>query len=152
MKRKQTADTASIFSKGAVRKKKPAEAQNDRQGEQRDETDSESMREECPFNKSEDLNRDNMDVFDALFGAFGVRRSPRIRRCWRLFFLLSVLFHNYMSFLLDCPPTCSCSPTEIYCNKSDNSKFFPLLSFQGTGSAGNSTGSIEDLYQNITSM
>lgn len=104
------------------------------------------------FNKSEDLNRDNMDGFDALFGAFGVRRSPRIRRCWRLFFLLSVLFHNYMSSLLDCPPTCTCSPTEIYCNKSDNSKFFPLLSFQGTGSAGNSTGSIEDLYQNITSM
>ncbi|KAG8012276.1 NT-3 growth factor receptor [Nibea albiflora] len=90
-----------------------------------------------------------MDGFDALFGA---RRSPRIRRCWSLFFLLSVLFHNYMSSLLDCPPTCTCSPTEIYCNKSDNSKFFPLLSFQVTGSAGNSTGSIEDLYQNITSI
>lgn len=47
MKRK-TADIASFFSKGAVRKKKPAEAQNDRQGEQTDETDSESEREECP--------------------------------------------------------------------------------------------------------
>uniref|UniRef100_A0A8C2ZE96 Tyrosine-protein kinase receptor n=1 Tax=Cyclopterus lumpus TaxID=8103 RepID=A0A8C2ZE96_CYCLU len=53
--------------------------------------------------------------------------------------------------LLDCPPTCACSPTEIYCNKSDNSKFFPL-SFQGIGSTGNSTGSIEDLFQNITSI
>lgn len=47
MKRK-TADIASFFSKEAVRKKKPAEAQKDRQGEQTDETDSESEREECP--------------------------------------------------------------------------------------------------------
>ncbi|XP_054865264.1 NT-3 growth factor receptor [Amphiprion ocellaris] len=93
-----------------------------------------------------------MDVFGALFGAFGVRRSPRTWCCWRVFILLSVFFHNYLSTLLDCPPTCTCSPTEIYCNKSDNSKFFPLLSFQGTGSAGNSTGSIEDLFQNITSI
>uniref|UniRef100_A0A4W6FSG4 Tyrosine-protein kinase receptor n=1 Tax=Lates calcarifer TaxID=8187 RepID=A0A4W6FSG4_LATCA len=69
-----------------------------------------------------------------------------------VFFLVSVFFHNYLSSLLDCPPTCTCSPTEIYCNKSDNSKFFPLLSFQVTGSAGNSTGSIEDLFQNITSI
>uniref|UniRef100_A0AAQ6AL99 Tyrosine-protein kinase receptor n=1 Tax=Amphiprion ocellaris TaxID=80972 RepID=A0AAQ6AL99_AMPOC len=72
--------------------------------------------------------------------------------CFLVFILLSVFFHNYLSTLLDCPPTCTCSPTEIYCNKSDNSKFFPLLSFQGTGSAGNSTGSIEDLFQNITSI
>ncbi|XP_042266519.1 NT-3 growth factor receptor-like [Thunnus maccoyii] len=93
-----------------------------------------------------------MDGFGALFGAFGVRRPPRIWCCWRLLFLLSVFFHNYLSSLLDCPPTCTCSPTEIYCNKSDNSKFFPLLSFQGTGSAGNSTGGIEDLFQNITSI
>ncbi|KAF3854196.1 hypothetical protein F7725_022251 [Dissostichus mawsoni] len=63
-----------------------------------------------------------------------------------------VFFHNYLSSLLDCPPTCTCSPTEIFCNKSDNSRFFPLLSFQGTGSGGNSTGSIEDLFQNITSI
>uniref|UniRef100_A0A3P9D8H5 Tyrosine-protein kinase receptor n=1 Tax=Maylandia zebra TaxID=106582 RepID=A0A3P9D8H5_9CICH len=54
--------------------------------------------------------------------------------------------------LLDCPPTCTCSPTEIFCSKSDNSQFFPLLSFQGTGNAGNNTGSIEDLFQNITSI
>uniref|UniRef100_A0A3Q1HGN7 Tyrosine-protein kinase receptor n=1 Tax=Anabas testudineus TaxID=64144 RepID=A0A3Q1HGN7_ANATE len=69
-----------------------------------------------------------------------------------VFFLLSIFFHNYLSSFLDCPPTCTCSPTEIYCNKSDNSKFFPLLSFQGTGGVGNSTGSIEDLFQNITSI
>lgn len=102
--------------------------------------------------KSGDLNRDSMDRFSALFGAFGVRRSPRIWCRWKVFFLLSVFFHNYLSSVLDCPPTCSCSPMEIYCNKSDNSKFFPLLSFPGSGSAGNSTGSIEDLFQNITSM
>ncbi|XP_008291301.1 NT-3 growth factor receptor-like, partial [Stegastes partitus] len=93
-----------------------------------------------------------MDVFGALFGAFGVRRPPRIRCCWRGLVLLSLFFHSYLSTLLDCPPTCTCSPTEIYCNKSDSSKFFPLLSFPGAGSAGNSTGSIEDLFQNITSI
>ena len=47
MKRK-TADIAFFFCKGAVRKKKPAETQNDRQGEQIEETDSESEREDCP--------------------------------------------------------------------------------------------------------
>ncbi|XP_071771171.1 NT-3 growth factor receptor [Centroberyx gerrardi] len=87
-----------------------------------------------------------MDVL----GVFGVR-PPRIWCWWRLLFLLSV-FHNYLSSMLDCPPTCTCSPSDIYCNKSDNGKFFPLLSFQGTGSTGNSTGSIEDLFQNITSI
>uniref|UniRef100_A0A3B4FVM5 Tyrosine-protein kinase receptor n=1 Tax=Pundamilia nyererei TaxID=303518 RepID=A0A3B4FVM5_9CICH len=66
--------------------------------------------------------------------------------------LLSVFFHSCPSSLLDCPPTCTCSPTEIFCSKSDNSQFFPLLSFQGTGNAGNNTGSIEDLFQNITSI
>ncbi|KAM6926140.1 NT-3 growth factor receptor-like [Lycodopsis pacificus] len=93
-----------------------------------------------------------MDGSGASFGAFGVRRPLGVRCCWKVVFLLSVFFRNYLSSLLDCPPTCTCSPTEIYCNKSDNSKFFPLLSFQGTGSAGNSTGSIEDLFQNITSI
>ncbi|XP_039989052.1 NT-3 growth factor receptor [Xiphias gladius] len=93
-----------------------------------------------------------MDGSGVLFGAFGVRRPPRICCCWSVFILLSVFFHNYLSSSLDCPPTCTCSPTQIYCNKSDNSKFFPLLSFQGAGSAGNSTGSIEDLFQNITSI
>ncbi|XP_071345330.1 NT-3 growth factor receptor-like isoform X2 [Trachinotus anak] len=93
-----------------------------------------------------------MDGCGALFGAVGVRRPPRIWCCWKVVFLLSAFFHNYLSSLLDCPPTCTCSPTEIYCNKSDNSRFFPLLSSQGTGSAGNSSGGIEDLSQNITSI
>lgn len=73
---------------------------------------------------------------------------PRI--CWwRVLFLLSI-FQDYLSNMLDCPPTCSCSPTEIYCNKSDNGKFFPLLALQDTGNNGNN--SIEDVFKNITSM
>nr|XP_023995471.1 NT-3 growth factor receptor-like [Salvelinus alpinus] len=73
---------------------------------------------------------------------------PRI--CWwRVLFLLSI-FQDYLSNMLDCPPTCSCSPTEIYCNKSDNGKFFPLLALQDTGNNGNN--SIEDLFKNITSI
>ncbi|KAM9807976.1 NT-3 growth factor receptor [Neosynchiropus ocellatus] len=83
----------------------------------------------------------------AFFGALG---HARMRCSWRQIFLLSIFFHKYLSSLLDCPPTCSCSPTDIFCNKSDNSKFFPLLSFQG--SSGNSSGSIEDLFQNITTI
>ncbi|XP_035859147.1 NT-3 growth factor receptor isoform X1 [Sander lucioperca] len=90
-----------------------------------------------------------MDVSCALPGS---RRPTRIWCCWRLFFLLSVLCHQYLGSLLDCPPTCTCSPADIYCNKSDSSRFFPLLSFQGTGSTANSTGSIEDLFQNISSI
>ncbi|XP_074487627.1 NT-3 growth factor receptor-like isoform X2 [Sebastes fasciatus] len=102
-----------------------------------------------------------MDGSGALFGALGARRPPRIWCCWMhiCFLLSSVFFRHYLSSLLDCPPTCTCSPVEIHCNKSDNSKFFPLLSFQGTESTGNSTGSIEDpfqsiedLFQNITSF
>ncbi|XP_070828085.1 NT-3 growth factor receptor-like [Chaetodon trifascialis] len=95
-----------------------------------------------------------MDGFGALFGAYGVRRSPRIWCSWKVFFVLSVFFHNYLRSLQDCPLTCACSSTEIYCNKSDSSipMSFSLLSFQGTGSAGNSTGNIEDLLQNITSI
>ncbi|XP_013129273.1 NT-3 growth factor receptor isoform X1 [Oreochromis niloticus] len=83
---------------------------------------------------------------------FGARRLLRIRCCWKVSVLLSVFFHSCPSSSLDCPPTCTCSPTEIFCSKSDNSQFFPLLSFQGTGNAGNNTGSIEDLFQNITSI
>lgn len=45
MKRK-TADITSFFGKGAVGKKKPAEARNDRQNEQIEEAGSESEREE----------------------------------------------------------------------------------------------------------
>ncbi|XP_018594781.1 NT-3 growth factor receptor-like isoform X1 [Scleropages formosus] len=74
--------------------------------------------------------------------------TPRI--CWwRVLFLLSI-FQDYLSSMLDCPPSCSCSPTEIYCNKSDNGKFFPLLALQETGSNGNNSNSIQDLFKNIT--
>ncbi|XP_059190489.1 NT-3 growth factor receptor isoform X2 [Centropristis striata] len=90
-----------------------------------------------------------MDGFGALHCAVGVRRPPRIWCCWKVVFLLSVFFHNYLSSILDCPPTCTCSPTEIYCNKSEDSKVFPLLSIM---SAGNSNESIEELFQNITSI
>lgn len=63
--------------------------------------------------------------------------------------VLTVLCHTYLGSLLDCPPTCTCSPTDIYCNKSDNSKFFPVLYYLGTG---NDSGLIDDLYGNITSI
>lgn len=68
--------------------------------------------------------------------------------------VLTVLCHTYLGSLLDCPPTCTCSPTDIYCNKSDDSRFFPVLSFQGsgTGTGGNGSGGIEDLLENITSI
>ncbi|KAK3564302.1 hypothetical protein QTP86_012382 [Hemibagrus guttatus] len=58
--------------------------------------------------------------------------------------------------VLECPPTCSCSSTEIYCNKSHQGSFFPLLALQETGMEAGSNGthstSISDLFQNITSM
>ncbi|XP_047237816.1 NT-3 growth factor receptor-like isoform X2 [Girardinichthys multiradiatus] len=75
-----------------------------------------------------------------------------IRRCQTVFLLLVCLFHSSLSSLVDCPPTCSCSSTEIYCNKSDSSGLFPLLSFQGTSTAGNVSESIEDFFQNISSI
>ncbi|XP_028678490.2 NT-3 growth factor receptor [Erpetoichthys calabaricus] len=70
---------------------------------------------------------------------------------WRILFLLS-LFQDYLSSMLDCPPTCSCSLTEIHCNKSDNGKFFPLLEVQDTGNNGNNSTNIPDLFKNITSI
>lgn len=74
-----------------------------------------------------------------------------IRICWwRVLFLMSI-FQDYLSSMLDCPPTCSCSQTEIYCNKSDNGRFFPLLALQDTGSNGTSVD-IAELFQNISSM
>lgn len=61
------------------------------------------------------------------------------------------VFQDYLSSMLDCPPTCSCSQIEIYCNKSDNGRFFPLLALQDTGS--NATNvDIADLFKNISSM
>uniref|UniRef100_A0A3P8SB11 Tyrosine-protein kinase receptor n=1 Tax=Amphiprion percula TaxID=161767 RepID=A0A3P8SB11_AMPPE len=74
-----------------------------------------------------------------------------IRICWwRVLFLMSV-FQDYLSSMLDCPPTCSCSQTEIYCNKSDNGRFFPLLALQDTGSNGTSVD-IAELFKNITTI
>ncbi|XP_029000687.1 NT-3 growth factor receptor isoform X2 [Betta splendens] len=74
-----------------------------------------------------------------------------IRICWwRVLFLMSV-FQDYLSSMLDCPPTCSCSQTEIYCNKSDNGRFFPLLALQDAGNNGTSVD-IAELFKNITSI
>ncbi|KAM4602813.1 NT-3 growth factor receptor [Polymixia lowei] len=69
---------------------------------------------------------------------------------WRVLFVMSI-FQDYLSSMLDCPPTCSCSPTEIYCNKSDNGKLFPLLALQDTGNNGSSVD-IAELFKNITSI
>uniref|UniRef100_A0A8C2KHH0 NT-3 growth factor receptor n=1 Tax=Cyprinus carpio TaxID=7962 RepID=A0A8C2KHH0_CYPCA len=75
---------------------------------------------------------------------------PRV--CWwRILFLLSI-FQNYMSSMLDCPPTCRCSTTNIFCNESYQGNFFPLLALQDTASEGNTTNSLPDLYENISSI
>ncbi|RXN30305.1 NT-3 growth factor receptor isoform X1 [Labeo rohita] len=54
--------------------------------------------------------------------------------------------------MLDCPLTCSCSPVEIYCNKSDSGNFFPLLALQDPASNGSNNNDIEELFRNITSI
>uniref|UniRef100_A0A8C2CBF0 Tyrosine-protein kinase receptor n=1 Tax=Cyprinus carpio TaxID=7962 RepID=A0A8C2CBF0_CYPCA len=75
---------------------------------------------------------------------------PRV--CWwRIVFLLSI-FQDYMSSMLDCPPTCRCSTTNIFCNESYQGNFFPLLALQDTVSDGNTTNSLPDLYENISSI
>ncbi|XP_077066539.1 NT-3 growth factor receptor isoform X1 [Siphateles boraxobius] len=75
---------------------------------------------------------------------------PRV--CWwRILFLLSI-FQNYMSSMLDCPPTCTCSTTDIFCNKSYQGNFLPLLALQDTVSDGNTTNSLPDLFENISSI
>uniref|UniRef100_A0AAZ3QWH2 Neurotrophic tyrosine kinase, receptor, type 3b n=1 Tax=Oncorhynchus tshawytscha TaxID=74940 RepID=A0AAZ3QWH2_ONCTS len=71
--------------------------------------------------------------------------------CRRVLFLFCV-FQEYLSSMLDCPPTCSCSLTEIYCNKSDTGKFFPVVALQDTGSSGNSSVDIAELFNNISSI
>uniref|UniRef100_A0A3Q3D8K7 Tyrosine-protein kinase receptor n=1 Tax=Hippocampus comes TaxID=109280 RepID=A0A3Q3D8K7_HIPCM len=77
----------------------------------------------------------------------------KIWHCWRLFFVLNFLFLNErISSLPDCPPTCACSPNEIYCTKADNRGLSPLLFFRDAGSSGNTTRSTPDLFQNITSI
>ncbi|XP_050971232.1 NT-3 growth factor receptor isoform X1 [Labeo rohita] len=70
---------------------------------------------------------------------------------WRLLFLSSI-FQGYWSSMLDCPLTCSCSPVEIYCNKSDSGNFFPLLALQDPASNGSNNNDIEELFRNITSI
>lgn len=70
---------------------------------------------------------------------------------WRVLFLLSI-FQDYMSSMLDCPPTCTCSVTDIFCNKSYQGNFFPLLALQDTGSDGNTTNSLPDVFENISSI
>ncbi|MFT7813931.1 hypothetical protein AGIG_G19524 [Arapaima gigas] len=88
-------------------------------------------------------------------------RLPAPRMCWWRVVLLLSFLQDYLSSMLDCPPTCSCSPTEIHCNKSDDGKLFPLLALQDPGSGGsgggggNSSGgssSIQDLFKNITTI
>ncbi|XP_061629204.1 NT-3 growth factor receptor isoform X1 [Phyllopteryx taeniolatus] len=77
------------------------------------------------------------------FGAslsFDVWRAPETWQWWRLVLVLAVFFHNDLSSPSDCPPTCACSPNEIYCNKSVSSRFSP-----NTRSAG-------ELFHNITSI
>ncbi|ROL54575.1 NT-3 growth factor receptor [Anabarilius grahami] len=75
---------------------------------------------------------------------------PRV--CWwRILFLLSI-FQNYMSSMLDCPPTCTCSNTDIFCNKSYQGNFLPLLALQDTVSDGNTTNNLPDLFENISSI
>ncbi|KAF7212694.1 transcript variant X2 [Nothobranchius furzeri] len=72
-----------------------------------------------------------------------------VRICWwRVLFLMSV-FQDYLSSMLDCPPMCSCSQTEIYCNNSDNERFFPLLALQDSNGT---SVDIADLFKNITTI
>ncbi|KAM4619141.1 LOW QUALITY PROTEIN: NT-3 growth factor receptor-like [Polymixia lowei] len=87
-----------------------------------------------------------MDVFRLIFVS-----PPRIYCCWRLLLVFSVL-QNYSTSTLDCPHTCTCSPSEIYCNTSDNLEYSPFLSLQDIGNSGNITESIQELFQNITSI
>uniref|UniRef100_W5LQ87 Tyrosine-protein kinase receptor n=1 Tax=Astyanax mexicanus TaxID=7994 RepID=W5LQ87_ASTMX len=76
-------------------------------------------------------------------------------RIFRALWLLSAAAFPAASLgsMLDCPPTCSCSPTEIHCNKSDSGSFFPLLALHDTGgNNGSGSGDIEDLFKNISSI
>ncbi|XP_061825423.1 NT-3 growth factor receptor-like isoform X4 [Nerophis lumbriciformis] len=79
------------------------------------------------------------------FLSFHVCLLPNI---WRLFFVLSVLFPHNHSSLLECSPTCVCSPSDIYCNMAEST----LWPFQGTESFDNDTESLQKLFQNITSI
>ncbi|XP_061578282.1 NT-3 growth factor receptor-like [Cololabis saira] len=69
-----------------------------------------------------------------------------------LSFLLVALVQDNLSSVLDCPPTCTCSQSEIHCNRSDGGQLFPLPSYQGSGGAGNSSGGADELFRNISSI
>ncbi|XP_077453058.1 NT-3 growth factor receptor-like isoform X2 [Stigmatopora argus] len=84
--------------------------------------------------------------FEAFF-SFNVCQPPKKWRDWMLFFVLTILFPIDINSLLDCPPTCDCSPTKIFCKKLDNSSFLSLPM-----SSGNITRSTKDLFQNISSI
>ncbi|KAI5607652.1 NT-3 growth factor receptor isoform X1, partial [Silurus asotus] len=66
--------------------------------------------------------------------------------------LFSSVFHGCVYSVLDCPPACTCSSTDIHCNKSDGGNFFPLLALQDSSNASSGGGDIEDLFRNITTI
>ncbi|XP_077565398.1 NT-3 growth factor receptor-like [Stigmatopora nigra] len=84
--------------------------------------------------------------FEAFF-SFNVCQPPKRWRNWMLFFVINILFPIDINSLFDCPSTCDCSPTKIFCKKLDNSSFLSLPL-----SSGNITRSTKDLFQNITSI
>ncbi|XP_027018432.1 NT-3 growth factor receptor [Tachysurus fulvidraco] len=67
-------------------------------------------------------------------------------------FLFSSVLHGCVLSVLDCPPACTCSSTDIYCNKSDGGNFFPLLALQDSSNGSSGGGDIEDLFRNITTI
>ncbi|XP_024136467.1 NT-3 growth factor receptor [Oryzias melastigma] len=71
---------------------------------------------------------------------------------WKVLLLLLILLQSGRSSLLDCHPSCSCTSSEILCNRPDSSKQFPMPSFHGPSGAGNLSVGEEDLLENITSI
>ncbi|XP_062857003.1 NT-3 growth factor receptor [Trichomycterus rosablanca] len=79
--------------------------------------------------------------------------APPLRLFCTLLLALAALRASCTSSVLECPPTCSCSSTEIHCNRSHQGSFFPLLALHETGmETGNGTHSLPDLFENITSI
>uniref|UniRef100_A0A3P9LVU1 Tyrosine-protein kinase receptor n=1 Tax=Oryzias latipes TaxID=8090 RepID=A0A3P9LVU1_ORYLA len=71
---------------------------------------------------------------------------------WTALILFPVLLQSGRGDLPDCPPSCSCSSTDIICNRPDSSTLFPMPSFHGPSGAGNLSGGVEDLLENITTI
>uniref|UniRef100_H2MWU2 Tyrosine-protein kinase receptor n=1 Tax=Oryzias latipes TaxID=8090 RepID=H2MWU2_ORYLA len=71
---------------------------------------------------------------------------------WKALILFPVLLQSGRGDLPDCPPSCSCSSTDIICNRPDSSTLFPMPSFHGPSGAGNLSGGVEDLLENITTI